>query len=162
MTIVEIKNQIIGHFYEHDSFNLESDGPKIELSDDLSPSRVEVLRAVLADLEALTMIKRVASGANEIWILAQSFGSFNQSVVISAPVGEAICDQINWFRDANDIGGDIPDKTKITEADILNLCNIIEVILQNGDEEFDDDEDGEDRSRIWLNTASVYSLGFIC
>lgn len=145
MTIVEIKNQIIGHFYEKDSFNLQEDGPKIELSEDLEPIRAETLRSVLSDLEALNMVKRVAGGANEVWILTQSFESFNQAVIITAPVGEAICDQINWFREANGIQGDAPDKTKITETDIMNLVNIIEVILQDGANDLDD-EDGEDGS----------------
>ncbi len=139
MTIVEIKNQIMGHFYEHDSFNLDADAAKIELSDDLAAIRRELVISVLNDLETIGIVKRVVSGASELWILNQSFESLNQSVVISAPVGEAICEQINGFREANDIGGDAPDKTKITEADLLNLVNIIQVLLQHGDEDFDDE-----------------------
>ena len=74
--------------------------------------------------------------------MTQSFESLSQAVTITAPVGEAICETINAFREANDIGGDAPDKTKIVESDLMNLVNIIQVLLQSGDEIFDQD-DGE-------------------
>ena len=45
------------------------------------------------------------------------------------------------LRKLHQIGGDAPDKTRITEADLMNLCNIIEVILQSGDEESEDESD---------------------
>ncbi len=142
MTIVEIKNQIMGHFYEHDAFILETDGPKVELSDDINDMRRELLIAVLGELEASGIVKRVTSGAADVWVLTQSFESLNQSVVVSAPIGEAICETINSFREANGIAGDAPDKTKITQDDLMNLVNIIQVLLQSGDEIFDEENEG--------------------
>ena len=136
MTIVEIKNQIITHFGDKNSFNIETDGGKIELSEDLASFRADVIKAVMTDLEGVGMIKRIAT-TQDLWVLTQSFGSFSQNVTISAGVGEVIADQINWFREGNDITDDVCDKTNITESDLLMLCNIIVSILENGDEEPD-------------------------
>ncbi len=142
MTIVEIKNQLISHFYENNVFNMETDGPKINLSDDLESVRKEVINTVLLELASVNVVKKVESAEKSVWLLTQSFDSFNQSVVLSAAASEIIADTINDFRDANDIPGDTCDKTKITEADIMNLINICHALLESG-ADFDD-EDEED------------------
>lgn len=129
MTIIEIKNQVISHFFDNDSFDMEVDGPKITLSEDIEGARVEVLTSVLSELETLGMIKKVAWAAKSIWLLTQPFDSFNQSITLSAGAAELIADTINSFRDANEISGDICDKTKISEPDIMNIINICHVLL---------------------------------
>lgn len=147
MTIVEIKNQVLTHFFNNTIFSLSSDSQKIELDDDLKPLTEEVVRTVLVDLENLGLIKKVASAQKEIWILTQSLTAFNQNVTITAATAEMISDTINSFREANEISGDISDKTKITEADIINLVNISHIMAETplDDEEFEDDnEDGDD------------------
>lgn len=142
MTIIEIKNQLISHFYDKDVFDMEIDGPKIRLSDDLERVRKEVINTVLFDLEAINVIKKVESAEKSVWMLTQSFDSFNQSVVLSASASESIAETINDFRDANDIPGDTCDKTKITEADIVNLVNIIYALIETGADELEDEEEG--------------------
>jgi hypothetical protein len=139
MTIVEIKNQLISHFYEQTVFDMETDGPKINLSEDLEGSRREVIATVLAELAARGMVVKVESPDKSVWILTQSFDSFSQQVVIGAACAEAIAETINDFRDANEIPGDLADKTKISETDIMNLVNIIYVLLDNEDKSFDTD-----------------------
>lgn len=143
MTIVEIKNQLISHFYDKNVFDMEVDGPKIRLSDDLETVRQEVINTVLTELQSVNVVKKVESAAKSVWLLTQSFDSFNQSVVLSAGASEVIADTINDFRDANDIPGDTCDKTKITEADIMNLINICHALLESGADDFDNDEDEE-------------------
>jgi hypothetical protein len=140
MTIVEIKNQLISHFYEQTVFDMETDGPKINLPEELNGSRREVISTVLADLASRGMVIRVDSPDKSIWLLTQSFDSFNQQIVIGAACAEAISETINDFRDANEIPGDLSDKTKITEADIMNLINIIYVLLDNEDQMLSEEE----------------------
>lgn len=141
MTIVEIKNQLISHFYDKNVFDMDEDGPKIRLSDDLEGVRKEVINTVLAELASVNVVKRVDSSTKSVWLLTQSFDSFNQSVVLSAAASEIIADTINDFRDANDIPGDTCDKTKIMEADIMNLINICHALLESGADDFDDEDD---------------------
>jgi hypothetical protein len=118
---------------------METDGPKIRLSDDLESVRKEVINTVLLELASMSVIKKIESAEKSIWILTQSFDSFNQSVVLSAGASEVIADTINDFREANDIPGDTCDKTKITEMDIMNLVNICHALLESGSDDFDDD-----------------------
>lgn len=137
MSIIEIKNQLISHFYDNDTFDILVDSNKIELDDSLLSVRQQVVSTVLGELETMGMIKKVSQGERTIWMLTQSFDTFNQTVVLSASSSEIIADTINSFRDANEISGDVCDKTRISEADILNLVNICHVLLEgetNSDE----------------------------
>lgn len=143
MTIIEIKNQLISHFYDKNVFDMEVDAPKIRLSDELEPVRKEVIETVLYDLMAANLTRKVQSAQRSVWLLTQPFDSFNQSVIISASAAEIISDTINDFRDVNDIPGDLCDKTKIVEADIMNLINIVHVLLDS-DPDDDLDMDAED------------------
>lgn len=131
MTIIEIKNQIISHFFDSDSFDMEVDGPKIALPEDMEPAREEILSSVLAEVESTGMIKKVARGVKSIWLMTQPFDSFSQSVVLSAGLCELLADTINSFREANEISADLCDKTKIGEADISNLISICHVLLDS-------------------------------
>lgn len=143
MSIIEIKNQLISHFYDNDSFDLLDDVDKIRLDDKLLIVKQQVVSSVLAELETMGMIKKVSEGERTVWLLTQSFDTFNQSVVLSAASSEIIADTINSFRDANEISGDICDKTRINESDILNLVNICHVLLEGEtktDDEFDEIE----------------------
>lgn len=139
MTIIEIKNQLISHFYDKNVFDMEADEKKIQLADDLESVRKELIGTVLAELSAIGMVKKIESPAKTIWLLTQSFESFNQSVVLSAAASEIIGDTINQFREANDLAGDLCDKTKITESDLLNLVNICHVLLESGPDDFGED-----------------------
>lgn len=145
MTIVEIKNQLISHYYDKNVFDLEIDGPTIQLSDELESVRKEVIESVLSELAALGMVKIIESAQKSIWVLTQSFDSFNQTVVLSAAASEIIGDIINEFRSANEISGDVCDKTKISESDIMNLVNICQVLLETdldlGEEGIAEDEE---------------------
>jgi hypothetical protein len=141
MTIVDIKNQIISHLFDNDSFDLEVDGPKLTLSDDLLSVRDEVITTVMGELEDMKMIRRVASGEKDVWLLTQPFDSFSQSIILGASTSEILADTINSFRDANDIDADVCDKTKISEHDILNLLNICHALLDSDMDIFDDDDD---------------------
>lgn len=141
MTIIEIKNQLISHFYDHESFCLDTDGPKVRLSDDLEKVREQVIETVLYDLQASNLVRKVQSAEKSVWLLTQSFDSFNQNVVISANAAELIADMINDFRDINEIPGDMCDKTKIIEADLMNLVNIIHVLLESDEAPIDEDEE---------------------
>lgn len=140
MTIIEIKNQLISHFYDHESFSMDDDGPKIRLSEDLEKVREAVIETVLYDLAASNLVRKVHSAEKSVWLLTQSFDSFSQTVHLSAPAAEMIADIINDFRDINDIPGDMCDKTKIIEADLVNLVNIIHVLLEN-EEIIEEDEE---------------------
>ncbi len=141
MTIVEIKNQLITHFYDNDSFDLDTDGKKIQIDDEMESMRSATIRAILGDLESSGIVKCIESSEKTIWILVQSFHTFTQSVTISAASAEIIGDTINMFRDANDINGDVCDKMKITESDILNLVNICHVLLESEPIDFDEDQE---------------------
>ncbi len=143
MTIVEIKNQLISHFYDKNVFDMDIDGPKVRLDDDLESVRKEVIHTVLLELAAINVVKKVDSAEKSIWLLTQSFDSFNQTVVLSAAASEIIADTINDFREANDIPGDTCDKTKIMEADIMNLINICHALLESGVDDFEDEDDDE-------------------
>lgn len=148
MTIVDIKNQLISHLFDNDSFDLAQDGPKLTLSDDLEPVRAEVVASVLGELEDMKMVKKVSFGERSVWLLTQPFDSFSQTLVLSAAASEILAETINSFRDANEIEADICDKTKITEEDLINLVNICHVLLDGSDmiDGFDEEEDEEDES----------------
>lgn len=141
MTIIEIKNQLISHFYDQQSFCMQDDGPKISLSEDLEKVREQVIETALQDLAAANLVRKIQSADKSVWLLTQSFESFNQTVVLSAPAAEIIADMINDFREINDIPGDTCDKTRIVEADLMNLVNIIHVLLENDEAPADFEED---------------------
>jgi hypothetical protein len=156
MTIIEIKNQLVSHFFDNTIFNLLTDADKITLDEETAQFREGAIRTALLELEETGMVKRVQNLKREAWILTQSFDSYNQNVQITASTAEIVAETINAFREANNISGDICDKTKITEKDIVNLLNICHAlsespnVLELADDErsFTDEEKEDDSDEL--------------
>lgn len=125
MTILAVKNQLITHFLSNDTFEFSRHALEIEFDKDLIGFREEMIRAAMAELETLGLIKKLSNHEREIWVLAQPLNAFNQQVTIGPLVAEIIANTINFYNESENIEVQC-DKTKIDEEDIMRLVSIVE------------------------------------
>lgn len=146
MTILDIKNQLVTHFFNSDVFAIGGqEASTIKFSDDLAPFRDQALRAALLELELAGIVKKLGNPDGDAWVLHQSFGSVPQTVVISPQCAEWLGNTINGFREAHDLDEDACDKTRITENDIVNLLSILHQVMEY-EAESEDGEAGFDKN----------------
>lgn len=135
MTILTVKNQLVTHFLQHDTFDFSRHALDIEFDKEVVGFREEMVHAACVELEQLGLIKKVVSDSREkqIWVLVQPLVAAQQSVVLGPLVSEIIGNVINHYNEIEELD-ERCDKTKISELDILRLVQII----QN----YEDEDDG--------------------
>lgn len=146
MTIVDVKNQLISHFFTKDIFTPD-DFTSIKLDEASDEYRDELISAALGELERGGVLFKVSSSTKTAYVLSQNLGSFTQQVTLSPGAAEAIAETVNPFRIANEEAEwmQVCDKTNINELDVLNLINIIHFLLDNeqDDAEFESNTQGD-------------------
>lgn len=137
MTILQVKNQLISHFFSNDTFEFEKHQLMVEFEKDVASFRAEMLKAALTELEQVGVVKKMAIEGREMWVLTQSMHSFNQQVVISPICAELIANTVNAVNEIQNIDVEC-DKTKIDEQDLMRLVQIVEDMLEDDDDEGDE------------------------
>jgi hypothetical protein len=141
MTILEVKNQLITHFLSQDTFEFNRHQLMVTFDKETADFREGLLKAALAELEALAVVKRMVVDEREVWVLVQPMTQcFMQQVTIGPLVAEVIANTVNFIREAEGIDT-LCDKTKIGELDLLFLVKKAEECIAHI--EADDDEEND-------------------
>lgn len=140
MTLLPIQNAIIAVLAEKDTFTA-ADFNGIPLPEKLEGMRDGLIRAVLADLVAVNMLRAVApddnsaDGRASLWILSSPLGSNGHQVSISMETSSAIAEEINAFIEATGEEWPEADALNIGEHNILMLLAIVARMRSEVDEE---------------------------
>lgn len=150
MTLLNVRNQILGLFTDRDTLTT-ADFAAIKLTEELEPHREAIVRTVLQDLSESGMIRDLKAPGQDLasaWVLTCALGSAGQQVGISLELAASIAEEVNAYRDANDLTEEWPetDALAINENSVLMLLDIIgDLRHEDSDEPLPGDEwKGED------------------
>ncbi len=144
MTIVDIRNQIISHFFTNDTFSLKFDISKIQVGENQEPCKETLIYQVFAGLQSQDAVTIIQDVNDTIFVLNDSFANSTQTLTISGVTANAVGEAINQYRDAVGIEDNACNKLSITEKDILNLCIICGDLLEADFQELMDQEEGDE------------------
>lgn len=141
MTLLHVKNLLLSHFLNNDTFCLGADLALIDLKDDdneeLAPHGESLVRLALEDFRVAGILKLVDEKTS-LYILTQPIASYPQQVTVSPMCAEMLADSINAFAKGADIKGVLCNKLALVEQDIMNLIQFFHIVLES--EEEPDDE----------------------
>jgi hypothetical protein len=122
MTLLDIQNQIVNHFSSSSSsFSLAANLAAIKVPATFSEHKAAMVKAVMAELEKMGMVKPLDA---ETWILTSPLGSNGQQIEISYALSNAIAEEIKAYADANDLEWTV-DPLNLHEGNFLMLLAII-------------------------------------
>ncbi len=125
MTLLDIRNQIVSHLCQNDTFSSEN-FKDIKVDDKFDGEKESLIIAALDNLESINLIRGVSEN---LWILINPLNSAGQDIHLSMNVCNAIAETVNAFMDANEIKDVKVDPLDIQERDIVELLKIIGEIL---------------------------------
>lgn len=125
-SLLDIQNQLIGFFLQKSIFTL-SDLQSIKVDADLSDKKEPAVRACLATLDEMKMVKKID---DETWVLTAPLNSSGQEVHLSMAVCNEIADVINMDLESKDID-DRVSSLEIHEGHIIALLSIINELLSD-------------------------------
>ena len=124
MTLLSIRNQIVGILLQKDSVSV-SDFSGIKVPDDLADRREDLVRTALGTLCEAGAIRPVG---NDLWILVSPLNAAGQDVHLSMTVCNEIADVLNTDLAAKEVDEQV-DVLNIHEGHIVGLLQIINDIL---------------------------------
>lgn len=122
MTIIDVRNQLIGHFCKKDTFS-GSDFSKIQVDNEVQGQRDGIIVAALDELEDSGMIRQVEP--NLLWMLAAPLGNDGQQVDVPLVIAYEIAKCINQYAQGNDLPIDTVDALNLHAGHIATLVSII-------------------------------------
>lgn len=132
MTLLEIRNQIVGLFVQRDTFIIPDHLDQIQVSESQKGVKLELVKLALADLKESKFCQAILSenGEQAIYTLSSPIYSDGQDIRISMPTANAVAEIVNSY--AEQLGDDsmICDKMSIQDQDIQFLCLIIGNLLE--------------------------------
>ncbi len=137
MTLLDINNQLIEFFLNHEKFNLDENLDSIKISE----SYIEHTKAlVISALNSLVNKGMLVKLDDKNYLLTQPINNFSQSITISPNIASAIADKVNMIKiDEDDESGDVSNQLNLGERDIVKLLIIIDMLLEEtGDEDMDE------------------------
>ncbi len=137
MTLLDINNQLIEFFLNHEKFNLDENLDSIKISE----SYIEHTKAlVISALNSLVNKGMLVKLDDKNYLLTQPINNFSQSITISPNIASAIADKVNMIKiDEDDESGDVSNQLNLGERDIVKLLIIIDMLLEEtGDEGMDE------------------------
>ncbi len=140
ITLLDVRNQIIGVFCEKSTFELV-DKDSINLTKDLNDRRNEIVDAALYQLHETGLIQKVSK---DFWMLNHPIGSSGQEVKLSMVTCNNVAETINTFLKAQD-DDETPraDSLNLNEGHIITLLQILDTILMEGQDAEEEDENQE-------------------
>ena len=119
-----------------------SDSQNNDSSDISQYVSIEQVKLCLVNsaLKALKEKGLIEQVHDKVWILIAPIGQMAQDISISPAVAEVIAETVNQYREAFEIEEGECDKTDIQEPDLINLCNIIQLLLDRWTNDEEDDE----------------------
>lgn len=133
MTLVEIKNQLVGHFLKEDTFSLKDHLKTIKVGKGQDKNKEGMVFGVLMKLEEEGLIMGSQNEENISFTLFRPLGSEGHQVMVSTGTANMIADIVNDYREAIGISGGVCDKLDITDLDLQNLCYINAQLMQGVD-----------------------------
>lgn len=127
MTIQSIRNQLIHHFCEDDTFTMASQDA-IWVEKEVVDKKVALIKEGLADLIEMGIIR--AAGP-DFWVLNRDMHEVVMPMNVSVQTRLAITSVIETWHDAHDIDFDLLDPLSITEREIHALLGMINDMLDD-------------------------------
>lgn len=121
MTILDIRNQLVGHFCKEDTF-CANDFLSIKMDASLEEQRGELVQKALAQLVEAGMVAQIGS---ELWMLCEPLGSSGQQIDVPIEIAEAIANAINTYIKANDLPLDTVDALNLHAGHLATMVGII-------------------------------------
>lgn len=106
----------------------------------------DLVMLALKNLEETGLVKKVN---DNFWILVAPITQMAQEVTISPMIAEMVAETINNYRESYEVEEGECSKIDLAEEDILNLCNIVQMLLSeiSEKEDFNGDDDDDKRSK---------------
>ena len=128
MTLLDVKSAIISELCHRDVATI-ADFAHVSLPEQLADRREQVLRAVLAGLEAEGLVKSLGgdqnSAATEVWVATAPISAIPQALTVSLATASAIADEVNAYIDALQTDWPRVDPLQLHEGTLLMLLSIL-------------------------------------
>lgn len=142
VTLIDIKNSVLGHLVSSPTFNLEDDVQAIKVDEqesgsDMANHLTDIVRYVLDDLTTRGVVAKVSP---ILYVLHQPLNQLPQTIVISPITAMTVADLVNGFTKASGEmkeTGYVVNKLGVTDRDIAALCSICHML--SVEDEDDDD-----------------------
>tara|TARA_Y100000310_G_C20225070_1_gene597534 strand:- start:149 stop:556 length:408 start_codon:yes stop_codon:yes gene_type:complete len=129
MTLSDAREALFQWFEQSGSFSLERDASKLLLiTDGGDEEKKACILATLQDFIDAGMIKRGVYEDIEYYFLIRPFEAMEQQIQLNAQTARTVSKCINNFCDILQDQRDRCDPTNVTERDVFNLTNIIEIL----------------------------------
>ncbi len=139
MTLLDINNQLIEFFLNHEKFNLDENLAGIKISESYIEHTKTLVVAALDNLVNKGMLVKLD---DKNYLLTQPINNFSQSITISPNIASAIADKVNMMKiDEDDDSGDVANPLNLGESDIIKLLIIIDMLLEDTGDEGDRNEE---------------------
>ncbi len=156
MTLLDIKNHLIGHFLSQSTFSLRDDLARVRLGgayDEalakggaLAERKEPLFRAALEDMARSSILLELDK-VNGVYILNQPLNTFNQTVTVSPITAHNVAELINGFAPMIGREDHVCNKLSITDMDLNALVQLCLAFRGQLDDLLDDLE-GEDGGGI--------------
>lgn len=135
MTLVHVKNLLLSHLLQNNTFSIRDDSAIIDFDKDqdieeLEPFREKIIRLAVKELEVVGIL-RLVDEESELYILSQPVNSFVQQISISPLCAEMLSDTVNAYVKGTNIENIVCNKLAITEQDIMALIHVFHMMLDD-------------------------------
>ena len=135
MTLSDAREALFHWFQDHGSFSLERDASKLLLiTDDGDEEKKACILAALESFMEASVVNRGSYEDTNYYFLIRPFDSMEQNIQLNAQTAVCVSRCINTFCGAIGDNRDWSDPTSITEKDIYNLTNIIDIMSLKKDD----------------------------
>jgi hypothetical protein len=129
MTLSDARESLFLWFERQGSFSLERDVSKLLLiTDSGDEEKKACVLAALRDFTDAGMIRCGTYEDVEYYFLVRPFEAMEQNIQLNSQTARCVSTCINNFCDVLQDHRDRCDPTNITEKDVFNLTNIIEIL----------------------------------
>jgi len=133
MTLLEIRNQIVAHFIDCDTFVIPTDLKKVLVSKPQEHIKLELVKLAMSELKESNFCQAIlgVDGDKAIYVLSNPIFSEGQNVKISMITANAVAEIVNAYSGELEDGSIMTNKMSIQDKDIQFLCIVINNLLQN-------------------------------
>ncbi len=145
MTLIEIKNQLLGHFTQFDTFSIPKQYKTVKVGEEQEKHREQIVTLVLKQMAKDGLIEPVENkeGIIDTYVLIYPVTHQRYDINVSLTTSNLIGEIINQFANSTGNKAMIADKSKIIEEDLQNLCIICAQLANTQDDDDDNSEDKE-------------------
>lgn len=128
MTLLHIRSQLVSILCQQDTITAADFG-QIKVTKDVADHKDALIRAALAELVSMGMLRDAGTPESGLWILSSPLNAGGQDLHLSMQVANGVAECINTFLDAREMDGDRVDPLNIHEGHVVMLLEILGDVL---------------------------------